>query len=183
MKSAECGKTQMLCFHHVHDCSEIGFVCTSSPVPPVHLPCWDGAERRHDVQPNSSVHFTPTSVEGGLYSPLTTHSERSSPFQVRTHSLSSCQGWKRAAYSSDAARWRFGRKKGHRPIGPIAGGIAWGKTPGERVRCDCGLPLGSGRLSHGVKARSAIGIELPWLLEHRLLSEAKGNHCADYLSS
>jgi hypothetical protein len=117
------------------------------------------------------------------HSPLATHSERSSPSEVRTHSLSSCQGWKRAAYSSDAARWRFGRKKGHRPIGPIAGGIAWGKTPGKRVRSDCGLPLGSGRLSHGVKARSAIGIELPWLLEHRLLSEAKGNHCADYLSS
>ncbi len=103
---------------------------------------------------------------------------------VRTRSSSSCKEWKRAVCSSDAVRWRIGRKTSHRTNRPIGGGIAGEKRPEKVTEVILVYRwVLSGRWSHGVTARTSIGIHLPWLLERRLLSEAEGNQCADYLPS
>jgi hypothetical protein len=76
----------------------------------------------------------------------------------------------RAVCSSDAARWRIGRKEGQRPMGRSVAELPPGPAPGKRNRGDCGLSLVSGCSSPGVKARSWIDGYQPWLLEHRLAS-------------
>jgi len=98
---------------------------------------------------------------------------------ARTRSQSSCQGI-RAGCSSDAARWRCGRIKDHRPTGRRAAELPGDRRP-VRDRGACNLSLGSGYSSHGVKARSSTDCYQPWPVWHRLASEGKRNRWTEYV--
>jgi hypothetical protein len=103
----------------------------------------------------------------------------------RTRSPSSCQGVSGGPGAPGCRAMLIGRKTGLRPIGRSV--AHWPRRPrpekDPRGRGDCRLSLGSGRLSHGVKARSSIVGYEPYLIASRLASKGQRNRFTEYLPS
>jgi len=86
---------------------------------------------------------------------------------------SSCQEI-RAVCSSDAARWRRGRKKGSSAQGRMAAPLPGDPRPGKVSKVlSVGVSLASVCSSHGVRARSSTNGFQPYTVGHRLASDGR----------
>ena len=86
---------------------------------------------------------------------------------------SSCQEI-RAVCSSDAARWRRGRKKGSSAQGRMAAPLPGDPRPGKVSKVlSVGVSLASVCSSHGARARSSTNGFQPYTVGHRLASDGR----------